>query len=72
LVAAVVVVVVVGTRSIVARVPVGNSQVLSSNPGGSEFCPGLKKTLTPRHSQKHKLRPGPTVVTLRCTGLALT
>jgi hypothetical protein len=56
---AVVVVVVVGTRSIVARVPVGNSQVLSSNPGGSEFCPGLKKNPHPSSFSKAQAKARP-------------
>jgi hypothetical protein len=50
------------TRSIVARVLVGTSQVPSSNPSGSEFCPGLKKNPRLSSFSKHRLRPGPVVV----------
>jgi hypothetical protein len=35
------------THTVVVRVPVGTSQVSSSNPSGSEFRPGLKKTPSP-------------------------
>jgi hypothetical protein len=48
------------------------SRIPGSIPGGNEFLDWVKKISSPLHTPKHRLRPGPAVVTGRGTSPVLT